>query len=468
MTNKKMKAVFLLSVIVALLYIYSVPNKLYRGNDGTACEVENCKNLLIEQHDLYDLAFVEFSERGNVFSRENFNKVLSHIKSEEKNSGVMLVVYAHGWKHNAGGKTGDVKKFRKALVSLSKVSKQVSPRKVIGLYIGWRGESLRLPLIDFFTYWGRKNVARQVGTGGVSELLIRLNKITKNKTGSIKNVFVISGHSFGGALILSAMKDILIYHTLNTKKVPSNTCKLPTVNFTRHCRAGCYKGEAFSDSTILINPAIEANELLQIKEIVSEKRCYSREQPKLLHILSSKADNATGVAFLVGQKIGVSVLTAEATLERKVHDGDPDTNGVDSYKKITISEKELDIITIGNYPKFRTGIYINNKYIACRGKGECIKEGSDLSNFPVSPFEPVSIIYTDENFIKNHNDISNPKVLAYITSAVIENQDKRKIELKKFNKINSLCFNDKIFRFKKCFDNFHTIYKNVAEKTANK
>ncbi|MCK5812936.1 MAG: hypothetical protein KAH03_01705 [Cocleimonas sp.] len=458
----KIYYVFFLLLIATVVSISSCShNKIYRNNVETVC-VSNCTDSAIEHHKEYDLTFVEFSDRGNLFDRKQLNAVLDYIKKKEsEDQGVMLVVYAHGWQHNASGKTGDVEKFRKALISISKVSQKVFPRKVIGLYIGWRGKSLDLPFsyLNFASYWDRKSVARQVGTGGVSELLVHLNKITKNEAGSHKNVFVISGHSFGAALILSSMKDILIYHTINTKKVLPSLCQLPSRTFFgKRCAAGCYKGESFSDSIVLINPAVEANELFQLKELTTNERCYSRKQPKLLHILSSEADFANKYAFPVGQYFGVSLLYKEETLERKVYPNNPDKEGKEGQKKsILIKEGLLDRKTIGNYSKFITGRSIAGKYIPCEGGDNC---GEIL---PVSPFEPISLIKTDKEFINDHNDISNAKVLAYITAAVVENQDKRDTNVGQDKAINALCFKGDWFNFKDCFDNFYQQYKGVSE-----
>jgi hypothetical protein len=301
----------LLGLIILLILSCSTPNKMYRTDSIKKCIENNCTTAVIEEHnnsnENYALTFIEFSERGNVFSREKLNEVLDYIKHEEakgkkSNNGVMVIVYAHGWKHNASNETGDVNKFRKALKHISQVNKQsrMSDRKVIGVYLGWRGLSLDVPLINNLTYWGRKNVARQVGTGGVSEVLVRLNKIVYQKE-DFRNVFVIAGHSFGGAVVLSAMKDILIYHLGNTEKLSGNACNATPRAFKKVCEEGCFKTQAFADSIVLLNPAVEANEMLQLKEMVQEQRCYAPAQPKLLHILSSSSDMANNWLFPLGQ-----------------------------------------------------------------------------------------------------------------------------------------------------------------------
>ena len=57
-------------------------------------------------------------------------------------------------------------------------------RKVLGVYIGWRGNSSDLPILKHLTFWGRKRTADKVGLRGVTEALLRLAKIVNVKAGA--------------------------------------------------------------------------------------------------------------------------------------------------------------------------------------------------------------------------------------------------------------------------------------------
>ena len=88
-------------------------------------------------------------------------------------------------------------------------------RKVVGVYIGWRGESIDIRGVNNLTYWDRKAVAEQVGRGGVTEFLLKLEKALRNpETELNKNVFLVTGHSFGGAVVLSALHEVM-FRTCN-------------------------------------------------------------------------------------------------------------------------------------------------------------------------------------------------------------------------------------------------------------
>jgi hypothetical protein len=430
-------------MVTGLLLVTSgcTSNGMYRPDGIQPCNGNTCTHATIEQHEQenYDLTFVEFSERGNVFDRKKMNQVLEYIKTQEQQAkdGIMLLVYVHGWRHNASNRLGgDIHDFRKMLKIISK--NKTTPRKVIGLYIGWRGLSLKTTPLNLVTYWGRKNIADQVGNGGVSELLLQLNQITKHGHERNRNILAITGHSFGAAVVLAALNDILLERLVTASKLPPEQCQLKST--FPHCQSGCYKTAPFGDAVVLINPAVEANELIQIKELITEKRCFDRNQPKLLHILSSDKDLPTRYAFSIGQFLGVSLRNHEYNLPRDIPIGD-------SLEKKTViyDEYSLDTTTVGNYPPFRTGRSQSKKdmsrkeiemckdknsdqcYTPCEGKNDCVSKYERLhspEHIPVAPFEPVSIIYGDSSFMSGHTDIFNAEVLAYIATAIIENQYK--------------------------------------------
>lgn len=414
-------------------------NSLYRTEAPQDCQGNACDKAFIEHHhnanENYDLAFVEFSERGNAFDRDKMKQVLDYVDQQERQApnGIMLLVFTHGWRHNAGNQPhSNVHGFRNVLKLIGK--EQLGKKKVIGIYIGWRGLSLKLDPVNLATYWGRKNAARQVGTGGVPELLLRLNEIAKRGYTNNRNTFVITGHSFGAAVILAALKDIWLERIVNAPTVSANQCGSKV-----QCPSGCYKSEPFATTTFLINPAVEANELLQLKEMIAEKRCFAKSQPKLLHIISSDRDLPTRFAFVGGQFVGVSMLEKETSLRRKIYDGDSPRQ-----KEVHIAEFGLDTTTVGNYPPFRTGRTVeadslpesdrkkqcldkdtNQCYTPCYGTDDCLTGPEKKRypyHFPVAPHEPVSIIYGDRDFMSGHNDIFNAEVMGYIAAAVLENQ----------------------------------------------
>ena len=99
----------------------------------------------------------------------------------------------------------------------------------------------------------------------------------------------------------------------------------------------------FGHGVVLLNPAIEANEVFQLKELVAET-CFVASQPRLMHVISSDADVATNKAFRIGQWLGVNLSWRQATLTRGF-------NGTE----VQFQESDLDTITVGNFTPFQTG-----------------------------------------------------------------------------------------------------------------
>ena len=124
--------------LVAVSITACTPNAPYRTDGAVPCSVGACDPATyLEQHDdqNYDLAFVEFSERGNVFSRERMNEILRFVGDKAKfdstqpNKGVLAIVFVHGWKHNASAQDENVRSFRKLLEDTG----AISSRKVVGV-----------------------------------------------------------------------------------------------------------------------------------------------------------------------------------------------------------------------------------------------------------------------------------------------------------------------------------------------
>src|SRR5262249_7655368 len=100
-------------------------------------------------------------------------------------SGLSILVYVHGWKHNAEVDDDDVETFRKTLRTLSiveqaranvntrKLGRPTLPRRTVGIYVGWRGTSL-LWYLKHLTFYDRMTVARNVAIGQSRHLFMLL------------------------------------------------------------------------------------------------------------------------------------------------------------------------------------------------------------------------------------------------------------------------------------------------------
>ncbi len=226
-TEKKLgtpKTLFMRSLLLLLAFsiLGCTQNLPYRTDPAASCLDITCDtSAWLEHHQGFDLAFVEFTERGNVFKRSHMNQVLEYAEElAETDTGTAVVVFVHGWKHNAKATDDNVLDFRWLLQKTAKLrakGRLPKSRKLLGIYIGWRGLSLNLEPLTNVTYWDRKQVAHQVGKGGVTEFLLRLERMVIDPNDSEnenKNLLLITGHSFGGTIVLSSLNEGLLVRVL--------------------------------------------------------------------------------------------------------------------------------------------------------------------------------------------------------------------------------------------------------------
>jgi hypothetical protein len=422
----------ILGLLFALTLAACTPNAPYRTVEAVRCEQDCDPGTYIEQRQDYDLAFVEFSERGNVFSRERMNQVLDFVGERARydparpDEGVLTVVFVHGWKHNARTQDTNVASFRRLLSDIATLSRNATPatggtmappRRVIGVYVGWRGLSIDWgePLTNI-SYWERKQTAEQVAKGGVTELLLRLEREVVDDGPDRplnRNLYFVTGHSFGGAVVLAALNDVML------ERIVSGILTRNDDSASTRNDDGCVEEvetRSFGHGVVLLNPAIEANEALQLKELVAET-CFGPRQARLLHVISSDADTATNKTFRLGQLLGVNTTWKQTELYRQFRG-----------KPLRFQETALDTITVGNFKPFQTGQLDRSAsipdgwdYRSCVGdEANCLDETDRQQHIPVRRNEPLAFIHTDANFIADHNDVFNNNVAAYLAAIVAE------------------------------------------------
>ena len=264
-----------------------------------------CAERMREDARAYRLYFTEFDDQGWPFpgaageqSKELF-KGLETLLDDEPESLFSVVVFVHGWKHGAAFDDNNVRAFRTLLASLKEVEdlKGVAcQRKVVGLYVGWRGSGSALgEPFENLTFYSRKSAAQKVAQGNVrlvfsklralqdsantawnaqvqAEITSRLQTAAAARSAatvaSVQGAkgasqqapqqldtcrrrmrLSIAGHSFGGLIVYTALAQSLIKDLMELRQAEdaaagSGTARPPI------SREG--------DLVVVINPAIEA------------------------------------------------------------------------------------------------------------------------------------------------------------------------------------------------------------------
>ncbi|MGN6094226.1 MAG: hypothetical protein ACTHOL_17895, partial [Luteibacter jiangsuensis] len=235
------------------------------------------------------LGIVEFDDQGRCYRREQLDKLSGEIEKirTDKRDAIVLV-FVHGWKHDARSDDANLTSFRGILKRTAEHEADCAApgeaRPVMGIFIGWRGMTAH-GLGDLgadTTFWGRQEAAHRVSTGSVRELFGRLRHYRNSRVKNGGNaVLVIAGHSFGGMIVQSALAQSLI----EAASVPAD-----------------HIVPRFADLVLLVNPAVEGARYLPIHDLVTSEEFKRRKTPQLPVFVCVQAlnDQPVGTFFPIG------------------------------------------------------------------------------------------------------------------------------------------------------------------------
>jgi hypothetical protein len=277
------------------------PDKLLRGR--------SIERFVDDGGKEFDVGVIELSDDGHVSDFEQEEQVFRHLREFAVNgNGAVIVTFVHGWHH--GGKVCDnnMACFRRVLQALS----QSDPRPVMGVYIGWHGESLH-GNASVLTFYGRKRTAQLVGHEGGRQVLLKLDALYRELNASIHNpdtphpvIMVTAGHSFGGALVYSAVEGALVGEVRNIGEDAKGSMdavgKRAAKCGIRPVRSG------IGDLVVLVNPAFEARRYDRFAEDLTTPGKYAANQLPVMLTIASEGDSAVKVAFPAGRILYFSLL----------------------------------------------------------------------------------------------------------------------------------------------------------------
>lgn len=337
------------------------------------------------------MGYVEFDDQGYLRDARSKDGLIEQIRAIDRDRPVLMVVFAHGWKHNAAPDDGNVEAFAQFLGKMANADADAcrngacSARQVVGVYLGWRGLSNKVEPFKTLTFWGRKGRAHRVGTDGATEVLTELAKINAARRA---NRLIITGHSFGGALVYNSLNQLLIRDTAFLGKdgrVARNV----------------------ADLVVLVNPAFEAARFNALQRKASGMTFTPGQRP-ILAIFTSQADTATQRAFPAGRAL-VTVFSEHSTPE----------------------QKRQNIQAIGHYAPYRTHTLmqlttpatVDFKGFACGWKAYATgasnrwdvgavalartpaKAEGAPSNLESARFNPYMVVAVEKGIISGHNEI---------------------------------------------------------------
>ncbi len=290
------KKTLVLSLVVLALTSCASQYPYRSGKAATETFVADpklCRELSTASRYRIPVAYVEIDDQGYFQDRAQIEQALAIVGNAGKPK--YVVVFVHGWFHNAGPEDENVQRFKCALNNIQSIDGNVG-HEVVGIYVGWRGESWTLPVIQYATFWDRKNTSEEVGRGSLVEFLTRLERVAKASPDS-PNKLMLIGHSFGASVVFNAIGQVLMVRfLLDAEKLASNS-ETPSHS---QSKAGLVSG--YGDLVVLVNPAIEATRIVPFFSSLNEYTTkqtdlFSPAQPPRLVILSSEGDWATRITF---------------------------------------------------------------------------------------------------------------------------------------------------------------------------
>ena len=251
------------------------------------------------EHDYY-FATVELDDQGWFWDRRQMELLLRFLYDYRDAAGkpgeFLIFAHAHGWQHNADACDNNViclQRFLERMDVSERLFNKEAPRKVVGVFIAWRGRSIKVPKVSATSFYSRKETGNRVGIGSVTELLVRLNDLRRFKNprrlGS-QTQLVISGHSFGGQVIFKALGQLL------TENAVSMAEKEGGKDY------GYKVASSFADLVVLVNPAFEGSAFESLQSAATS-RCYPERQRPAVIVVTSVADDATKKAFPAGRSL---------------------------------------------------------------------------------------------------------------------------------------------------------------------
>lgn len=291
-----------------------------------------CSDLLLRERSVerfvdrkgneFDLGVIELSDDGHVADDEQKDMVFARLREValggkgksvdlKKSPGAIVIVFVHGWHHRSKVCDNNLACFRRVLQALSEADVE-KRRPVFGVYVGWRGDTLEKKA-SFLSFYDRKATAHRIGYEAGREILLDLNNAYKELNDRIDNgmthpvTMVTAGHSFGGALVYSAVEGALVrelrnleaagsVHTVGRRAVQCGDSQV------RPIRPG------IGDLVVLVNPAFEARRYREFVNDESTEGRYADKQLPVLLTVASEGDSAVKLAFPIGRSLYFSVF----------------------------------------------------------------------------------------------------------------------------------------------------------------
>lgn len=367
----------------------------------------------------YSLSFVELNDEGLFVEPAQVNRLLTDLQDKVRQTDTTILLYVHGWNHNASTSDTNVACFEELLKATAIMqstyvaSDRKSPRAVYGIYVGWPGvvyENERLN--KALTFFGRQSAADRVGErGALLELFSKIANL-RDQPRPQKTKFVIISHSLGARLTYKALRPVMQHSTYD---------------------AGSGKSPFVADVAVMVNPALSADEHTALAALIKAQggRGNYKAQPRFI-IATSEKDEVLGGIFPWSQRLS-SFVRGDYVLadKRRTHpiglfdeyvthflklEGDYD-NSPGGHGCPTLSHDELEIVRGMKRVQSEAELY-DYKVIKHYNVSAQENYRTVLTESENSAPGPIMIVKVSGDIIPNHNDIFTSPFVDFISRVV--------------------------------------------------
>jgi hypothetical protein len=243
------------------------------------------------------LGVVELDDEGQLYEGGQ-EKQLEPILKLLRERPTFLVLFIHGWHNDTSGKTLDLSRFRSALATNWDGSTDPAMVQVVGVFVGWRGTSSRVPGLRHLTYGDRYRTATRIAASpGSRDVFDQLIQATRTHTYGTR--VLLTGHSMGGAILEGIYASQLESILAQDQAADGNWC------YRNHAR--------LADSVLLVNSASDWRE--SEPRVATFSRAYAAMFPEgkeytltnlerpVVTYLTSVTDSATSHVHGIGQGV---------------------------------------------------------------------------------------------------------------------------------------------------------------------
>jgi hypothetical protein len=395
-----------------------------------------------------------------------------------------LVIFVHGWHHSAAPDDRNVISFRRLLEHAAVAEKALclqrrahfpdysrepdpghgavcddgeqvpvwlKKRRVVGIYLGWRGDSIMGSYLENLSIWDRKLAAETVALGSVQEFFSRIHSFYQDHdchteqsryrlSGDLANCvdvrLLTAGHSFGGLITYRALAPRLM---MGIAETDTDHGAVPTTGQTGGAHKSAAYAVGFGDLTVLINPAFEATRFEPLAQaavarhyVVADQSAKQRAQLPLLIVATSRTDAATGTAFPMFRRVSTAFERASGA-ERstnirtigwedryKTHDitVEPGTNACNTTGDMNFTQRLAKEAEWSETQRRAQYASFNDETLALCDSLVLSRQHRTWSvgNGDQRPpaYMPLWIVQADKSVIDGHNDFLNDHFVDFI------------------------------------------------------